>query len=331
MKVYNDNSNMELTDELKDMILEIRSKKAFEPCDYINKKADYLNRYMDKCGLNACVVAVSGGIDSAVVLSLVVYASKMENSPIKKIIPVMLPAYKNTGVTGQTMADKRGYELCEALGINGYSIDVNPTVEVIRQSLENTLGMKTDNWAIGQLVPYTRTPFLYYITSLLVTNGYKPILVGTTNRSEGAYLGYIGKASDGMVDVQLISDLFKSEVYQVAEELNVPDSIINVTPAGDMYDNRCDTEVFGASYDFVELYLNYLNLNKDEKEKIQEGLSSEALKQFNFLANNLDNLHRYNRHKYISHSPAIHLDLWDCSCHDGWINYYEITKKFMEE
>lgn len=333
MKVYNSNdkSNMQLTEGLKVKLYEVRKKKGFDVYDYINSKTAYLNKYMTKCGLDTCVVAISGGIDSAIVLGLVALASKQTNSPIKEIIPVMLPAVRNSGVTNQEDAAKRGFDLCESLEIRGYGMDVGDAVKSIRYSVENILCFDTDDWAIGQLVPYTRTPFLYYITSLCTVKGLHPILVGTTNRDEGAYLGYVGKASDGMVDVQLISDIHKSEVYKVAKELNIPDSIINVTPTGDMYDSRCDTEVFGAPYEFVELYLHYLRMDEESKGKFLGKLSKEDVDQFNRLATNLENLHRYNRHKYIAHSPAIHLDLWDVSCPDGWINYHEITKTFMDD
>lgn len=98
-----------------------------------------------------------------------------------------------------------------------------------------------------------------------------------------------------------------------------------------MYDNRTDEIVFGASYDFVELYLNYLNMTEEEKNKMICNLNEESKKQFYFYANNLENLHRYNLHKYIAKSPAVHLDLYDSSVKGGWDNYYEITKKWLEE
>lgn len=330
MKVYND-AFAPMTANIKEKISEIRKRKDFSASHYIVNKAQRLNKYMEKCGLDACVVAVSGGIDSAITLGIVKAASKFSRSPIKKIIPVMLPALENTGVTGQDEARDRGIELCRSVELDGHIMNIAHAVQVIRYTVEKELNSKTDDWAIGQLCPYTRTPFLYYITSLCSVEGLKAILVGTTNRDEGAYLGYIGKASDGMVDVQLISDLHKSEVYEVAEALEIPRSIIEVTPTGDMYDNRCDTEVFGAPYDFVELYLNYLNMDKYERDNFYNSLDGESQEQFKKLSNNLDNLHKYNRHKYISHSPAVHLDLWDCSCPDGWINYYEISKWFLEE
>ncbi len=188
-----------------------------------------------------------------------------------------------------------------------------------------------EDWAIGQLGPYSRTPVLYYTTSLLNQEGYGAIICGTTNKDEGAYLGYVGKASDGMVDLQLISDIHKSEVYQVARELDIPESILKVTPSGDMYDNRTDETVFGASYDFVELYLNYLNLPDHQKKELIDSLNQESKEQFDFYAKNLENLHKYNLHKYMAKSPAIHLDLFDSSVKGGWDSYYQITKEWLNQ
>ena len=331
MKVYNEQSDKKMSKELKEILNNIRNTRNFDVKDYINKKANLLNEYMKKCNLKACVIAISGGIDSAVVLGIVKKASEKENSPIEKIIPMLLPITKSIGVTNQQEATQRGIELCETLNLKPYIVDLTSINNEIRKNLEPVLEIKGEAWAIGQLGPYSRTPILYYTTSLLNQAGFGAIICGTTNKDEGAYLGYVGKASDGLVDVQLISDIHKSEVYQVAKELDIPKSIIGVIPSGDMYDSRSDETVFGASYDFVELYLNYLNMDNMEKEKLINSLDEESKKQFEFYGNNLENLHRYNSHKYISKSPAVHLDLYDSSVKGGWDSYYEIINKYMEK
>jgi NAD+ synthase (glutamine-hydrolysing) len=330
MKVYNEKIDKPMTNQIKKLISDLRDKKQFNAKEYVEKKAELLNEYMNKFNLKACVVGISGGVDSAVVLGIINYASKKENSPIKKILPLLLPITKSTGVTNQYSATERGKGLCEALGVKGYVVDLSTVDNEIRKCLEDEIKIEGQDWAIGQLGPYSRTPVLYYTTSLLCQEGLNAIVCGTTNRDEGAYLGYVGKASDGMVDVQIISDIHKSEVYKVAEFLNIPEVIMKATPSGDMYDYRTDETVFGASYDFVELYLNYLNYKEAEKEKLIASLDDESKEQFLFYTNNLENLHKYNRHKYLVGSPAVHLDLYDSSVKDGWENYYQRTKELMK-
>ncbi len=330
MKVYNKKSEKPMCLKLKNEIEKIRKEKNFKVEEYVLKKAELLNRYMKKYNLKACVVAVSGGIDSAVVLAIVNYAYRMVDSPIEKVIPLLLPIMNSTGVTNQDEATNRGLELCEVLGLKPYIVDLTRINNVIREDLEKVVGIIGEDWAIGQLGPYSRTPILYYTTSLLSQIDYPAIICGTTNMDEGTYLGYIGKASDGMVDVQIISDIHKSEVYQVGEYLNIPKSIMEVTPSGDMYDSRDDETVFGASYDFVELYLNYLNWNKEKQQEFLLSLKEEEREQFDFYARNLEKLHNYNLHKYVGASPAIHLDLWDSSVKNGWEGYYDKLQKIMK-
>lgn len=331
MKVYNEQSDRNLSEQLKEIQKEIRKKRNFNPKDYIEQKSNLLNEYMNKYGLKACVIAISGGIDSAVVLGIVKKASEQTNSPIKKIVPMLLPILKSTGVTNQNEATNRGKELCEKLDLKPYIIDLTSVNNEIKKSLEPVIEIKGEDWAIGQLGPYSRTPILYYTTSLLNQEGFGAIICGTTNKDEGAYLGYVGKASDGMVDVQVISDIHKSEVYQVARELGIPESIIEAIPSGDMYDSRTDETVFGASYDFVELYLNYLNMEDSEKEKLISSLDEKSKEQFDFYAKNLENLHKYNLHKYMAKSPAVHLDLYDSSVKGGWDSYYKVLREWLRK
>ena len=331
MKVYNEQSDRNLSEQLKEIQKEIRKKRNFNPKDYIEQKSNLLNEYMNKYGLKACVIAISGGIDSAVVLGIVKKASEQTNSPIKKIMPMLLPILKSTGVTNQNEATNRGKELCEKLDLKPYIIDLTSVNNEIKKSLEPVIEIKGEDWAIGQLGPYSRTPVLYYTTSLLNQEGFGAIICGTTNKDEGAYLGYVGKASDGMVDVQVISDIHKSEVYQVARELGIPKSIIEAIPSGDMYDSRTDETVFGASYDFVELYLNYLNMEDSEKEKLISSLDEKSKEQFDFYAKNLENLHKYNLHKYMAKSPAVHLDLYVSSVKGGWDSYYKVLREWLRK
>ena len=110
----------------------------------------------------------------------------------------------------------------------------------------------------------------------------------------------------------------------------IPDSIRHATPAGDMYDGRTDEEVFGASYDFVELYLSFLNDTKKDQEAFLKGLSDKGFKQFKFYQSNLEELHRYNAHKYLGKSPSVHLDLFDSSIKGGWDNHKMVIDEIFK-
>lgn len=321
MKFYSEFKEERLYDNLKDLLESVRKNRGFDVEEYVSSKVEKINKYMKDYGLNACVVAISGGIDSAVVYALLNEAKRSNGSPISKIVPVFLPVYRSKGATNQEEARNRVEKLLKRYNEKMIEIDLSDVHRQLREVVNKSLGIKGEPWADGQLVSYLRTPTYYYVTSLLTQEGYKPIVCGTTNKDEGAYLGYFGKASDGMVDIQVISDIHKSEVYKVAEYLGVVRDILEAVPSGDMYDNRSDEEVFGAPYDFVELYLHYLNLDEKERNDFVGRLDEESLNQFKRLKKNLDDLHRYNKHKYLGCSPAVHLDIYESRFVGGW-KYY---------
>lgn len=325
MKFYSEDIITELHPEIHNALVTVRADRGFSAGDYVNKKTAILNDYMARYNLKTCVIAISGGIDSAVVYAIASKAKEQPNSPIEKIVPIFLPVYKSEGATNQESARNKADELVRTFsGDDVVEIDISPVHRLLKETVDHSMGLKGEAWASGQLVSYLRTPTYYYVTSLMKEQDKSAIICGTTNRDEGAYLGYFGKASDGMVDVQVISDAHKSEVYAVAKYLGVPDSIIEAVPTGDMYDNRSDVEVFGAPYDFVELYVAFLGMIELQQNKLLRSLSQEAKKQFDVLAKNLEDLHRFNKHKYLSASPAVHLDVIQGQIEGGWqYNNYE--------
>jgi NAD+ synthase (glutamine-hydrolysing) len=309
-----------LQSSLVKLLKKYRKERAFDTTTYIEQKATKLNNYMQASNLKTCVVAVSGGIDSAVVLGLVHCASKLPRSPIQAIIPLFLPVFNDEAATNQSSARDKVHELCETFEVTMREVDITSLHALAKQTIDGVMNMQGGAWASGQLVAYLRTPTMYYVTSLCSEVGQPAIICGTTNYDEGGYLGYFGKASDGMVDVQLISDAHKSEVNHLAKVLGIPASIINAIPTGDMYDGRPDEELFGTSYDFVELYTYYLNLTASEQQKAKLALDEAGRAQFNTLAARLEKLHAYNHHKYLGKSPAVHLDIVKSSVMGGWNN-----------
>lgn len=277
-----------------------RDSRKFCPRTYVDQKAKALSTYMRSCCLSSLVVGVSGGVDSALVLAI---AARTANVAGLDLVPAFIPSH-NDGASGQTEALNRVKDLDVALGTQTRVVDMTFMAEAAKMTLSMS-GVGTPvGWSSGQSVPYLRTALLYTMTALCADRQRPGILLGTNNFDEGAFIGYFGKASDGMVDVQMLSDIHKSEVYAAGRYMGVPDSILNVVPTGDMFDGRTDVEVLGAGYDYVELHhavrAGDVNL---------EGLSPEDLDAYAAAAANLNSLHGHNAHKYAVGSPAIHLDL----------------------
>ncbi len=99
------------------------------------------------------------------------------------------------------------------------------------------------------------------------------------------------------MDVQLIADLHKSEVFLVAREIGVPSSILAAPPSADLWEGQTDEDELGMSYDFVELYVEHLMLPRDERAKFVSGLDQESSEMLASLGKKADEVHRRNNHK----------------------------------
>lgn len=278
--------------ELQKKLADYRAARAFSPRKWIENKCGKLNEYMKRCGLKCCVTSISGGIDSAVTMALCAKAMKMEGSPITKNVGVCQP------ILSSPWALERGKENIKACGAIEVVCDQTQIFHQLKQLVDTAAGIEGGQFASGQLRSYMRTPVGYYVAQLFSQSGHPAVVMGTGNMDEDGYLAYFCKAGDGVVDIQLISDLHKSEVFEVAKALGVPNSTVVAPPSADLWDGQTDEDELGFTYDFVELFTKgFLVLSDEEKAKFKESLSVEALKQFETFAHSAETVHKRNAHK----------------------------------
>lgn len=79
-------------------------------------------------------------------------------------------------------------------------------------------------------------------------------VIGTANKNEHA-LGFFVKHGDGGADIQPIAHLFKTQIYQLAEFLDVPEAIRRRTPTTDTYSAPQDQQEFFFRLPFATLDL----------------------------------------------------------------------------
>eukprot|EP01006_Ploeotia_vitrea_P024376 TRINITY_DN57167_c0_g1_i1.p1 TRINITY_DN57167_c0_g1~~TRINITY_DN57167_c0_g1_i1.p1 ORF type:complete len:302 (+),score=68.37 TRINITY_DN57167_c0_g1_i1:51-956(+) len=283
--------------ELQAALEDIRSKRAFNAADWIEKKCKMFNEWMKNAGLKGCVVNVSGGIDSAVTLGLCMKASKMEGSTIEKVLGICQPIKSTESVW------KRGLDAIEKFGAISTTIDGTGTFEAMSKQIEDEMKAKgvpisdKQGFARGQLKSYLRTPVAFFAAQSLNASGIPSVVVGTGNKDEDGYLCYFCKAGDGVCDVQLINDLHKKEVFTVAKELGAPESIIVAPPTADLWEGQTDEDELGFSYDFVELWTTYLAYDEAKQAELKAKLGDEAKAQFETLGAAAAKVHNANKHK----------------------------------
>jgi len=106
-------------------------------------------------------------------------------------------------------------------------------------------------------------------------------VVGTTNKSEFLQ-GYFVKYGDGGTDLEPLTNLYKSQIYQIGEFLKVPNEILEKDASADIWSfNTSDEEFFySVPYHIVDLilYARENNMTKSEIEKISN-LSLEQIEK----------------------------------------------------
>ena len=132
------------------------------------------------------------------------------------------------------------------------------------------------------MAPRLRMTALYAIS-----NSENRLVAGTGNRSE-IHMGYFTKWGDGAYDFNPISDLTVTEIYEFLRYLNAPESIINKTPSGGLFDGQTDEGEMGVSYSDIDEFL-LTGVISDEK-------AMQKIKNF----------HKANEHK--RKMPATFLD-----------------------
>ena len=269
-----------------------RNEKNFNTKDWINMKIQKFNYYLKTNNLSGAVLSVSGGIDSAVTLALLKKTLELKNSKLKKILAINQPIHSSD------WALNRAKELCEKMNIELKVVDQTETYNNLTSIVTDSTGLSPNKFSGGQLRSYMRTPINYYCAQLLTQEGYPSLVMGTGNQDEDGYLAYFCKAGDGVVDVQLISDLHKSEVYKVGKKLGVPSSILEAAPSADLWDNQKDEEELDFTYDFIEFYTGYyLKLAEIEKLEFLNKLNDNERRDFENNVKKCESVHKRNKHK----------------------------------
>lgn len=278
--------------DLQAALEKVRATRGFDAKSWTEKKVGMFVDFMKGAGLKACCVSASGGIDSSVTLAMMMAAKKTEGSGIERVMAIAQPICSTESI------QNRAYDVATALGAECITVNQTELHGQLSSMVDKALGVEGGGFAKGQLRSYMRTPVGYYVAQLLSQNGTPCVVMGTGNYDEDGYLMYYCKAGDGVVDVQLIADLHKSEVFLVGQELGVPNSDwSHYPPSADLWEGQTDEDELGMSYDFVELYTEYLGLDEAAQTAMKAGFTPEGLAYFEEKGAAADQVHRRNRHK----------------------------------
>lgn len=198
---------------------------------------EFIRGTVSSAGAKGVVVGMSGGVDSSVVASLCVRALGSSS-----VLALML---RDKPTKESDVRDAQ--ELAEALGISHEVIDIGDIADSIASSCKHS--SKVDHMVRGNIAARLRMILLYMHANI---EGF--LVAGTGNRSE-LLLGYFTKYGDGGVDFLPIGGLYKTQVYQLARYLQIPEKIIEKRPSAGLWPGQADEDELGVSYEVADAIL----------------------------------------------------------------------------
>ena len=220
-----------------------------------------LHDYVEKNGFGDVVVAVSGGIDSAVTAALC--ADALGSA---RVHCVSMPSrFSSEG----TRDDARA--VAQALGCDFREIPIEDPVGSLGTALEHEVEGGLAGLAAENLQARVRGILL-----MALSNTYGWLVVSTGNKSELA-VGYSTLYGDMVGGFALLKDVFKTDVYRLAEHLNaragrdvIPRSTIAREPSAELRDDQRDADSI-PPYDVLDPVLEaYVEEDRSREELAED-------------------------------------------------------------
>ena len=237
--------------------LDVHPRLRIEPESLTARLVTFLDDVVRRrYGFGRVVLGLSGGADSAVVAHLAARAFGPEN-----VHALRLP-YRDLGIHALDHAQL----LIGGLGLPAETVDITGIVDAYA---EGRPGM---TWhRRGNVQARARTMVIF---DKMAEYGALPL--GTGNRSEILF-GYFTQGGDDVPQVNPIGDLFKTQVWQLAAHLGVPEEIIDKAPSAGLEPDQTDEGDFGLPYATVDLVLSHLEGGFGDEEIRALGVAQEAI------------------------------------------------------
>ncbi|MFH1452762.1 MAG: NAD(+) synthase [Armatimonadota bacterium] len=224
------------------------------------KLIKWLKNKVKESGSKGIICGLSGGIDSAVAAVLAKRAFP------KNSLFLFLPCNSNPHDRKHAFMLKRKFNL------NLKEIDIEPVYNAFLKILKVKKASKLPKLLLANLKPRIRMIMLYFYA-----NKFNYLVAGTGNRSE-LTVGYFTKYGDGGVDILPLGNLLKREVRKLAEDLNIPDEIIEKPPSAGLWENQTDEKEIGITYEELDCIIEALGRKRTPRVS---GKKVEKVKRMN--------------------------------------------------
>jgi len=197
----------------------------------------FLREEIHKTGFSKAVLGLSGGVDSAVVAALLVRSLGPAN------VHALIMPYRSSHPDSRNHAEL----LANQLGISFDIIDISAMIDAFFEQFP-----EADSLRRGNRMARERMCLLYDYSQ----SG-RALVIGTSNKTE-LLLGYGTIFGDLASAINPIGDLYKTQIWQLAEYLAVPEVIIKKAPSADLWDGQTDEAELGYTYRQLDELLYYM-------------------------------------------------------------------------
>lgn len=238
--------------------------------------------YFKKLGFSSAIVGLSGGIDSALTTVLAVEALGADNVRV-----LLMPSRFSSE---HSVNDS--VELAENLGIRYDKVPINKPYDVFLNELQPLFEKKPFGVTEENIQARCRGLIL-----MAISNKFGNILLNTSNKSELA-VGYGTLYGDLAGGLSVLGDVYKTEVYKLANFINqeeeiIPQNILDKEPSAELRPDQKDTDSL-PEYDILDRILyHYIELRTDPQDIIRMGFDEKIVKRTLRLVN----INEFKRHQ----------------------------------
>lgn len=250
----------------QEIIAKLGVKPSIDVDEEIARRVAFLKEYVKKAGASGLLIAVSGGVDSAVTTGLCKRATDELTQETGK-------EYITLGVFqpyGRQEDIEHSYAVAEAFNLT-HKVETNIADAVDEIALETEHAFKTlgihrhiSRGGKGNVKARTRMVIQYALAFDL-----NLLVVGTDHASE-ALTGFYTKWGDGAVDITPLSSLNKRQVRQLARRLGVPAVVVDKAPTAGLWEGQTDEGELGVSYEANSDYLEGKEIDPKAREILEK-------------------------------------------------------------
>lgn len=231
--------------------------------------------YFKKMGFGKAIIGLSGGIDSAVVFVLAADALGAEN-----VLGLIMPS----PYSSQHSIDD-ALNLAKNIGAHTETLPINDLFKEFKTSLKETFAGLPENIAEENIQARIRAILLMAVSN---KKGY--LLLNTSNKSEAA-VGYGTLYGDMSGGLSVIGDLYKTQVYELAEFLNryqerIPENIIKKAPSAELRPDQKDTDSLPEYVILDKILFEYIEKRMGAQKIIDKGYDADLVRRVITLVNN---------------------------------------------